>query len=180
MTRVEFVCGGRALADYRLVNNTAVAVARLFSCERDSSPDLVARAIQENKASKRRIRDLLEMAMKAEASEMLAAATSSREFKLIQAVFHARDFEEARMLASKIVQLEPSVALLATKDAAGARLVFARSASLEQNMGQLLAEACEALGGRGGGKPDLAQGGGPNAEKVEETIRAAAEKVKDL
>jgi alanyl-tRNA synthetase len=180
MTRVEFICGGRALADYRLTNATAFAVARLFSAERDTSPELVAAAIQENKVLKKRIRDLLELAMSAEASEMLASAAALGNFKIVQGVFAGRDLEEVRMLASKIVQREASVALLATRDASTARLVFARSASLTQNMGQLLAEACETLGGRGGGKPDLAQGGGPNVEKLEQAIAAASEKVRTL
>lgn len=178
MTRVEFVCGGRALAEYRLAKDTAFAVARLFSSDRDKSPELVAATIQENKALKRRIRDLLELAMSAEAAEMLALAPTFQSFKIVQAMFIGRDLEEVRMLASKIVQREPSVALLATKDAGAARLVFARSPSLTQNMSQLLAEACETLGGRGGGKPELAQGGGPNVERVEEAIGAASEKIK--
>jgi len=177
MTRVEFVCGVRALAEYRLANKTAVAVARLFSSERDSSPAMVAHAIQESKALHKRVRELLELAMSAEASDMLAVAAAGGDFKIVQAVFDGRDLDEVRMLASKIVQREPSVALLATRNAEAARLVFARSASLTQNMGQLLAEACEALGGRGGGKPDLAQGGGPNADKVEDAIRAALNKI---
>ncbi len=178
MTRVEFVCGGRALAEYRRANSTAFAVARLFSAERDSSPDLVDRTLQENKALKRRVRELLELAMSAEAAEMLETATPSGGLKIVQAVFDRRDLEEVRMLASKIVQRESSVALLATKDAEAARLVFARSATLDQNMGQLLAEACEMLGGRGGGKPDLAQGGGPNVQRIEQAIRTAANKLR--
>jgi alanyl-tRNA synthetase len=137
----------------------------------------VARAIQENRSTKKRVRDLLELAMIAEASEMLAASAESGGFKIVHAVFEGRDAEELRVLAAKIVQRETSVALLATRDAGAARLVFARSASLEQNMGQLLAEACETLGGRGGGKPELAQGAGPNVERTEETIRAAVEKI---
>ena len=177
MTRVEFVCGGRALADYRLANNTAVAVARLFSAERDSTPELVARAIQETKSTKKRVRDLLERAMTAEASEMLDASTGIGGFKIVHAVFEGRDVEEIQVLAAKIVQREPSIALLATKQAGTARLVFARSPSLEPNMGQLLAEACQVLGGRGGGKPDLAQGGGPDIHKVEQAIRDAVEKI---
>ena len=43
---------------------------------------------------------------------------------------------------------------------------------------QLLAEACQTLGGRGGGKPELAQGGGPNAERLEEALGAASSKIK--
>jgi alanyl-tRNA synthetase len=177
MTRVEFICGVRALADYRLANDTAFAVARLFSAERDSSPELVERAIQDNKATKRRVRDLLGLAMSAEASEMLATSVRSAGFKTVQAVFERRDIEEVRVLAGKIVEREPSVALLASKDTSAARLVFARSASLTQNMDQLLAHACETLGGRGGGKPDLAQGGGPRVERLEEAIRTAVEKI---
>jgi alanyl-tRNA synthetase len=177
LTRIEFVCGRRALADYRKAHVTASEVASLFSAERDSSPELVRRALQENKTLKKRARDLLELAMTAEATEMLAVATQADGFKLVQAVFEGRELEEIRVLASKIVQHEASVALLATREKDAARLVFARSASLSQNMGALLAEACETLGGRGGGKPELAQGGGPKTELTEEAIRAAGRKI---
>jgi alanyl-tRNA synthetase len=177
MTRVEFVCGGRALADYRLTNNTAVAVARLFSCERDSSHELAARALQENRDLKKQVRELRELAMSAEAAELLAASAPSDGFKVVKVVFQPRDFNEVRVLASKIVQREPAIALLATIDAKGARLVFARSTSLTQDMGRLLAQACAALGGRGGGKPDLAQGGGPAVENLEETLTRSAKDI---
>jgi alanyl-tRNA synthetase len=177
MTRVEFVCGRRALADYRKANATAVGVARMFSAERDSAPELVARTIQENKSLKKRQRDLLELALKAEAADMLAAASSTREFKLIRAIFEDRDAEEVRLLASKIVSLEPAVALLGSRDDQSARVVFARSSQLDQNMGLLLAEACQLMGGRGGGKGEMAQGGGPETSKLDEALRLAAEKV---
>ena len=38
------------------------------------------------------------------------------------------------------------------------------------NVGKLLKEACEQLGGRGGGRPELAQGVGQNNEKIEEVL----------
>jgi alanyl-tRNA synthetase len=177
MTRVEFVCGHRALDEYRAAHRTAMSVAQLFSAERDAAPELVARMIQENKTLKRRIRDLLELAMTAEAAQMLAQTSAAGSFKLVSAAFDGRDLEEVRMLASKIVQTEPAIALLGTKDTGAARLVFARSASLAPNMGQLLAEACQLLGGRGGGKPELAQGGGPAVENLDAALKLAAEKI---
>jgi alanyl-tRNA synthetase len=176
MTRVEFVCGGRALDDYRKANSASVAVARLFSAERDAAPDLVRKALQENKALKKRQRDLIEMATVVEAASMLAGVESSGPFKLVTAVFDERDFEELRVLASKIVSSEPAIALLGTRDRDAARIIFARSASLVPDMGGLMTEACQALGGRGGGKSDLAQGGGPQKDKLEEVIKSAAEK----
>ena len=178
MTRVEFVCGRRALAEYRSASEVAFAVARQFSAERDSAPDLVARALQEIKSTKKRVRDLLDLAMAAEASEMLERGLNCGEFKIVSSIFDSRDIEEIRVLAAKIVRREPSVALLASKEQKAARLVFARSESLSHNMGQLLSEACETLGGRGGGKPELAQGGGPNVERLDQAIAVAIEKAK--
>lgn len=178
MTRVEFVCGHRALEEYRRANASAVAVAKLFSAERDSTPELVMKTIQEGKSLKKRIRDLLDVVTTVEADEMLAQAEGFKDFKIVEHVFEGRDVEEIRLLASKIVQSGKAVALLGTKDAGAARLIFARSPLLAQNMGELLAESSKLLGGRGGGKPELAQGGGPQAEKLEDAIKLAAEKIR--
>ena len=177
MTRVEFVCGWRALADYRMANATAVAVARSFSADRDTTPDLVDRMIKENKALKKRLRELLELAMTAEASRLLKEAPMTGNFKLVRALFEDREMDELRVLASKIVEQEPAVALLGAKDDKAARLVFARSGSVAHDMGRLLAEACQVLGGRGGGKPELAQGGGPDRHRLDEAIGGAVEEI---
>jgi alanyl-tRNA synthetase len=176
LTRVEFVCGHRALEDYRLANQTAVTTARLFSVGREGAPEMVGRAIQENKTLKKRMRELLELAMQAEAAQLLSAAPLSGNGKIIKAIFENRDAEELRILATKITQQESAVALLASREANGAKLVFARSANLPQNMGQYLAEACQLLGGRGGGRPEMAQGGGVEVARLEEALQLAAAK----
>jgi alanyl-tRNA synthetase len=182
MTRVEFVCGGRALADYRLANHAATAVGRLFSADRQSGPALVDKALQENKSLKKRVRDLLELTLASEGAKLYAQgrevqSTDGRSFKVVGEVFETREAEELRMLAYRIIDQGPAVALLAGKEVGAARLVFARSSGLPQNMGALLAEACQTLGGRGGGKPEMAQGGGPNVDKLEEALAAASAKL---
>jgi alanyl-tRNA synthetase len=178
LTRVEFVCGHRALEDYRLANQTAVTTARLFSVGREGAPEMVGKAIQENKTLKKRMRELLELAMQAEAAQLLSDAPLSGEVKVIKAIFENRDAEELRLLATKIIQQPSAIALLAAREANGAKLVFARSANLSQNLGQVLAEACQLLGGRGGGRPEMAQGGGTDATKLEEALQLAAAKVR--
>jgi alanyl-tRNA synthetase len=171
LTRVEFVCGRRALVDYRRANTTAIGVARLFSAERDTAVELVARLMAENRSLKKRVKELLQLTVEGEAARLLDEAEPTREFKIVKAVFEGRDAEELRLLASKIVEAEPSVALLGSNDNGTARLVFARSAGLATDMSKLMGEACKIVGGRGGGKPNLAQGGGPQGEKVDDAIQ---------
>ena len=87
MTRVEFVCGRRALDEYRQASSIASAVARLFSADRDAAPELASRAIEENKALKKRLRDLLELATSAEAAGLLAESEATNNFKIIRRAF---------------------------------------------------------------------------------------------
>src|SRR6185295_18881353 len=75
LTRIEFVAGGRALADYRRANKTARDVSALFSCARDDSAKLAARAMEENKDLHRRVRVLEEIAARVEAQDLLAASS---------------------------------------------------------------------------------------------------------
>jgi alanyl-tRNA synthetase len=41
-------------------------------------------------------------------------------------------------------------------------------------MNTLMRKACELIDGRGGGKPDIAQGGGKNVTALDEALEAAA------
>ena len=71
-----------------------------------------------------------------------------------------------------------TVALLASRDVGSGdknavRLVFARSADASGDMNVLMREACGLLDGRGGGKADLAQGGGKHGEKLDEALDRA-------
>jgi alanyl-tRNA synthetase len=67
------------------------------------------------------------------------------------------------------------IALLGSREDSTARLVFARSADVADDMNSLMRKACELLDGKGGGRPDMAQGGGKHIEKLDEAIRIAAE-----
>jgi len=179
LTRIEFVAGMRALADYRRANQSAREIAGLFSAGRDDTPGLAARMIEENKHLHRRVRHLEEIEARVEAEELLARATTTHDdVRIVNEVFENRDAESLKQLALSLISHSATIALLGSRDKDAARLVFARSAEAPGDMNALMRDACAMLEGRGGGKPDLAQGGGKNVSRLGEAITQAARVVR--
>lgn len=179
LTRIEFVAGGRALADYRRANRTARSVASMFSVGRDETPASVARLVEENKEITRRARLLEEVAARVEAEELREGATLRRSdgVNVITHLFDGRDAEGLKRLALALIAQPATIALLGSRDADSARVVFARSTDTGGDMNALVREACVMLDGRGGGRAEMAQGGGRHAERLAEAIEQAAQKL---
>jgi len=166
LTRIEFVAGMRALADYRKANKSAREVAALFSTGRDDVPQVAAQMVEEHKELNRRIRMLEETVAEAEAQKLLASADGG----VVMQIFDGRSAESLKKLAQALIEHPGIVALLAARDNGTARLVFARSADAAGDMNVLMRAACALIDGRGGGKPELAQGGGKNVANLEAAL----------
>ena len=173
LTRIEFMAGTRALADYRKANRSAREIAALFSAGRDDGPQLASHMLQENKDLHRQIRVLEEVAAGAEAEKLLSDASGG----VIARVFDGRDGESLKKLAQALIANPGTVVLLGSRDKDVARLVFARSTDAPGDMNALMREACAMLDGRGGGKPELAQGGGKRVDQLEATIELMRERI---
>lgn len=174
-TRVEFLCGMRALSDYRTANRTATATAALFSAARARGPELVRRLQQEQKRLEKRLREVLEAQLDYEAAHLLAEA-GNPDLRVVTLYFKERDLDELKLLAHKLAAHHSVIALLGS----GTRLVFARSADVQTDCGKLLAELCRELGGRGGGRPDFAQGGVESSNGLEEALKSLSQRVRNL
>ena len=174
LTRIEFAAGTRALADYRRANKTARAVAALFSAGRDDAAKLSARMLEENKELHRRVRALEEIAARVEAQELLASVSpNAAGVGIVTKIYDDRDAESLKHIAQALIAHPNTIALLGARDKDSARLVFARSGDAPGDMNALMREACNILDGRGGGKADLAQGGGRSVAKLDEAIDIA-------
>lgn len=176
LIRIEFVAGTRALADYRKANKSARDTAALFSTARDEAPQLAAHMVEENKELHRRVRFLEDIAAGAEATQLYETAeVRSDGTRLIAQVFSDKNPDNLKKLAHALIARPHAIALLGAFDKENARLIFARSSDATGDMNQLMREACSIVDGRGGGKPDMAQGGGRNVTRLHEAIEKSRE-----
>lgn len=171
-TRVEFVCGWRALRDYRWKTATVNELALAFSVKDRELTAAVLRLIQEASDNRRELHRLREELLATEAASLLAKARFWNDTTVVVRSFHEREPQEVRLLASLLTAQQKTIALLGISGRQ-ARLVFARSQDLPMDMAALLKKTCASLGGSGGGQAHIAQGGGFPGEQVNEALEWA-------
>ena len=96
---------------------------------------------------------------------------------LVSPIYDGWAAADLRSLAQRLVALAPCVALLGSRSDK-AHLVFAQSEGLGHDIPALLSAAALVVGGRGGGKGNLAQGGGDRLDRLDEALAAAAAAVR--
>jgi alanyl-tRNA synthetase len=174
--RIEFLCGGRALARFRALRDVAAEATRLLSVGRDELPAAVERLLAEIKDHKRTASAAqLELA-RFKADEIALAAEPAAGGRLVLRAVEG-DAAVLKALAAAVTS-KPGYGVVLVSTATPAIVVVARSAEPPARMppsAEVLTALTRTFGGRGGGRPELAQGGGLNGtpEAILEAARAA-------
>ncbi len=162
--RVTFLCGGRALHDYRRTLRTLSELAASFTVAQEELPQALARLQEESQETRRALHKAQAMLLENEADRLWTATPLNHGMRQVVAHWSGRPFAEAQALAARLREQPQTVALLAVTEERGTRLVCARSEDLPAvDAAALLRRALARLGGKGGGTSSLAQGGGPVA-----------------
>ena len=176
--RIDFVCGGRALAAARGDFSTLRKSAEVLSCGMPEVPAVVQKFADERRAAQRQIKQLHERVAEFEAKSLLAGTVPSCEgaARVVTAVFDTAEPGYLGLLATRMIA-EPCVqALLATR--VGGVIVFAQSGGFDADMGALLREAVSAAGGKGGGTKTFAEGSVADLAQIDAVIKRTAERLR--
>jgi alanyl-tRNA synthetase len=166
--RVTFLCGRRALKDYREVLRTIQGVSAGLSVHPDELPEAIKRLEEEAKTSRKALNKAMGELMKYEAARLWEEAPTRDGIRQVVAHWENRSFADARKAASSLRERPRTLALLAVSEEDGVKLVCARSDDLEEvNAAEVLRRLVEPLGGRGGGSQSMAQGGAPPKDPSE-------------
>lgn len=168
--RIEFLSGGRALARFRSLRDTMAAAVRVMSVSTAELPESIEQLQRDVKEGRRALAALQIELARYRAGELAASAEETPRGRLVARVVDA-DANGLKALASAVTG-RPGIAAVLVSTGTPARVVIARSPDLDVRSNDILAVLTATFGGRGGGKPDLAQGGGLSGS-AEEILAAA-------
>jgi alanyl-tRNA synthetase len=171
-TRVHFVCGERARRAFRESTQALDAIGRALSVSRAGAAEAVQRLVDQQAQDTRKMAELQDRALEGEARRLLADSAGP----VIVASYAGWPPADLRTLALHLVHLSRCVALVGSRDEK-AHLVFAQTEGLPHDIPGLLKEALALVGGRGGGRGNVAQGGGDRTEGLDQALAEAARRV---
>lgn len=172
-TRVHFVCGHRALRLLGEQRRALQELKRVFSSPLEGLAAAAEKTALQLAETRREVRNLADRAVLSEAALLLASTEGS---DVLVRVYEGWSSDDLRALAQRVVSMRHCVVLLGSR-AGSAHLVFAQSAGLSHDIPGLLREAAHRLGGRGGGKGNMAQGGSDNTQDLEKVIALVAREI---
>ncbi|HUQ89327.1 MAG TPA: DHHA1 domain-containing protein [Vicinamibacterales bacterium] len=156
-SRVEFLCGGRALQRFRTWKGALSAMQKHLSVAPIEMAASIERMQEDAKSAQRNIRGFQEKLATHEARALLAKGAT-----VIEAI-DGWDAQGIKAIAAAITAADPNAVVVLFTTATPAQVVIARGASSTIDAGAVLKKLAATFGGKGGGKADLAQGGGLNA-----------------
>jgi alanyl-tRNA synthetase len=162
---VEFVAGGRALQSFQKDHALLKKLSRLYSALPEAMPEITEKLLQEKTVLSKEIENLRGQLLDIEARELLGTAQKTQYASTIKKVYTGRSLDSVKILAQKAAAQSGTLAILAISDAS--QIVVARSKDLSGSCNDAIKSAIAKLGGKGGGRPELAQAGGFAADDLD-------------
>ena len=172
--RLEAITGLGAYDEYRHATGT---IARLAATLRVSEPLLVEsveKLAAERKSLEREVEQLKGKLAESSSGDLIANARDISGIKVISAKLDGLDRNQMRSLVDSLRnKLGSGVVVLASTSDGNIALISAVTKDLagkRVHAGKLVGAIAQEVGGRGGGRPDLAEAGGTNTGKLPDAL----------
>ncbi len=164
-SRIEFVCGGRALASHGRLRDQVTALVRQLTVAPHELAGAVERLHTENRTAQKTIRALQEELATHLATTLVVSAEDVGQFRRVLVAQPGWDAAALKTLASALAS-HPGIVAVVTGSGTPAPLVVARAADLTFDAGACVKQITAALSGRGGGRSELAQGAAGDSAQI--------------
>jgi alanyl-tRNA synthetase len=174
MLRITFHAGRRALDDARARHAALAAAAADLSCGALDVPGAIAKLRAEGKAARASLEAARVELAGLVARSLLEALPETPGPRVVPVLRADDDLASLRILAGKLAEDPRVVAICGAVDASGELvLVVQRGAEGKLDCGAYVMAQARARGGRGGGRPERAEGRFPRGTSVDELAESA-------
>jgi alanyl-tRNA synthetase len=176
--RIEAVTGEGALAFVHKLEQQAQTVASMLKGDIFSIAEKVQQAMDSRKALEKELEQLKAKLASAAGASLLEQVQVINGVKVLIAELKGADPKAFRTMVDELKnKLGSGILLLATAADGKVSLIAGVTSDLTAKVqaGQLIGWAAEQVGGKGGGKPDLAQAGGTDVAALPGVLKAAAD-----
>ena len=165
-SRITFLCGGRALRGFRALRDAVAGSVRVLSVASSELPAAIERLQADGRDLRRQIKGYQEQVAASRGDALAAAAEPAGPVRLVAASLEGWDANGLKLIASRVVA-QGGFAVVLLSEPAPSAIVVARSRDVAVDAGALLKAIVTRFGGKGGGRSDLAQGGGVSARAAD-------------
>jgi len=169
--RIEFAAGVAAIYYMQHLEQVVTAAADVLSVQTENLPPAVTRFFTEWKDQKKEIERMSVRIVELEMQSLVCESVAGVDVVVRRIDLPAK---ELSALANSVSE-KGGVALLASAGDT-VRVVLA-SGDARVNAGEIIGQVCSLLGGKGGGKPAMAQGGGPEAAQLDLALKVGRERI---
>ncbi|RLB61412.1 MAG: alanine--tRNA ligase, partial [Deltaproteobacteria bacterium] len=181
--RIEAVTGAAAL---NLVQQQQQALQRLADLVKSDPQKLEQRLqkmVEQQKETEKELQQLQAKANADRSGELIDQVQLVEDIKLLAVKIPGTDGKRLREFSDQLRDKLGSGVLVLVADADNkVSLLVAVTKDLTDRVkaGNLIKPLAEIVGGRGGGRPELAQAGGSATDKIEELLQVAPEQLREL
>lgn len=174
--RIEAVTGAAALAYLNAAEEQVKEAAQLVKGNRDNLIDKLSAVLERNRQLEKQLEQLQAKAASAAGDDLSNAAVEVKGAKVLAARLDGQDGKALLALVDQLKnKLGHAVILLGSEHEGKVVLVAGVTKDLSGQLkaGDLMKQAAAAVGGKGGGRPDMAQGGGVDVAALDSALALA-------
>lgn len=174
--RIEAVTGAAALAYLNAAEEQVKEAAQLVKGNRDNLIDKLSAVLERNRQLEKQLEQLQAKAASAAGDDLSNAAVEVKGAKVLAARLDGQDGKALLALVDQLKnKLGHAVILLGSEHEGKVVLVAGVTKDLSGQLkaGDLMKQAAAAVGGKGGGRPDMAQGGGVDVAALDQALALA-------
>jgi alanyl-tRNA synthetase len=179
--RIIFSAGTQALKAVQRDGQLLKRIAEKLNAPLEKLEPTVERLVTEWKEVRRERERLVKEIAELSVREYLTKAKDIQGLKVVIQTMEEENIDRLIQTASELIkEVSKTVVVLCSTNSSARLVVMAGKDAMKQgvNARQIADETAAVLGGGGSGKPDFAQGGGTNIEKVSEALHQAEEIIK--